>query len=138
MTAKERPNSGAGAVASSQDAMTPAGCGLMLFDTQLKRAELVNRKLVRVKRAGKDVVCVLVEETVFAFHNRCPHTGYLLHEGRVRGSIVTCISHLAQFDLRDGHLVALPMEGQSIETGPLAVYQVLERDGVIFVEIPEE
>jgi nitrite reductase/ring-hydroxylating ferredoxin subunit len=115
-----------------------SGSGHRLFDTQLNRSALVNRKPVRVKREGEDIVCVLVDETVYAFRNRCPHTGYLMHEGRVRGCVVTCISHLAQFDLRDGHVVTLPMEGRSIETGPLAIYRVVEQDGAIFVELPEE
>jgi 3-phenylpropionate/trans-cinnamate dioxygenase ferredoxin subunit len=109
-----------------------------LFDCALHRDDLQNRKPVRVKREGVDIVCVMVDDAVYAFKNRCPHTGYLLHEGRVRGTIVTCISHLAQFDIRDGHVVTLPMEGESIETGPLPVYPVVERNGDIFVELPEE
>ncbi len=119
-------------------APAPPAEGHRLFDTQLHRSDLIERKPVRVKREGEDIVCVLAGGAVYAFRNRCPHTGYLLHEGRVRGCVVTCISHLAQFDLRDGHVVALPMEGRSIETGPLAVYRVVERDGAVFVELPEE
>ncbi len=112
--------------------------GYLRFDTQVKRADLVHKKLVRVKREGRDIVVVLVDETVYAFSNHCPHTGYLMHEGRVRGCVVTCISHLAQFDLNDGHVVTLPMEGRSIETGPLPVYRVVEQDGMIFADLPEE
>jgi 3-phenylpropionate/trans-cinnamate dioxygenase ferredoxin subunit len=140
-------NAGAAASSSGAAATPPEHChpsagprapGPRLFDTQLRRSDLANRKPVRVKREGKDIVCVLVDETVYAFKNRCPHTGYLLHEGRIRGCVVTCISHLAQFDLRDGHVVTLPMEGRSIETGPLAVYPVVEQDGILFAELPED
>lgn len=147
----ERAESHTAPAASDQDAASPKepqevamatggphGRKHLLFDTQLRRDDLVHRKPIRVKRESEDVVCVLVDDAVFAFKNRCPHTGYLLHEGRVRGCVVTCISHLAQFDLRDGHVVTLPMEGRNIETGPLAIYQVVERDGAIFVEIPKE
>jgi nitrite reductase/ring-hydroxylating ferredoxin subunit len=53
--------------------------------------------------------------------------------------VVTCVSHLAQFALRDGHVVKYPMEGRDIPTGPLDVYAVTERDdGAILVEVPEE
>jgi 3-phenylpropionate/trans-cinnamate dioxygenase ferredoxin component len=138
MISEEYAESDIRVVASSAEATTPDEKGRKRFDTQLRRSDLVNRKPVRVKREGRDIVCVLVDETVYAFTNRCPHTGYLMHEGRVRGCVVTCISHLAQFDLRDGHVVQLPMEGRSIETGPLAVYPVVEQDGVIFVDLPEE
>jgi nitrite reductase/ring-hydroxylating ferredoxin subunit len=148
MISEKVADSNAGAAASSGPAATPseqhhppAGSrapGPPLFDTKLRRSDLLNRKPVRVKREGKDIVCVLVDETVYAFKNRCPHTGYLMHEGRIRGCIVTCISHLAQFDLRDGHVVTLPMEGRSIETGPLAVYPVVEQDGTLFAQLLED
>jgi nitrite reductase/ring-hydroxylating ferredoxin subunit len=51
--------------------------------------------------------------------------------------VVTCLSHLAQFDLRDGSVLSLPVEGTSIETGPLAVYRVVEDGDEISVEIPK-
>jgi nitrite reductase/ring-hydroxylating ferredoxin subunit len=129
-------NPTAAAVEQEPSAAAQARPSGRLLDTQLHRSDLVNRKPVRVKREGEDIVCVLADGTVYAFRNRCPHTGYLMHEGRVRGCVVTCISHLAQFDMRDGHVVALPMEGRSIETGPLTIYRVVEQDGAIFVELP--
>jgi len=100
-----------------------------------KRSELVERQPVRVRRDGFDVVCVLVDGTVYAFHNACPHTGYKMHEARVRGCVVTCLSHLAQFDLRDGRVVSPPIEGRTIETGPLTVFDVLEDGDDISVRI---
>jgi 3-phenylpropionate/trans-cinnamate dioxygenase ferredoxin subunit len=102
-----------------------------------KRSEFAERKPVRVKRDGYDIVCVLVDGAVYAFKNSCPHTGYKLHEARIRGCVVTCLSHLAQFDLRDGSVLSLPVEGTSIETGPLAVYRVVEDGDEISVEIPK-
>lgn len=102
-----------------------------------KRSELLERRPVRVKRDGYDIVCVLVDDVVYAFQNSCPHTGYKLHEARIRGCVVTCLSHLAQFDLRDGSLVSPPVEGTGIETGSLAVYRVIEDGDEISVEVPE-
>ncbi len=63
--------------------------------------------------------------------------GYKLHLGRVRGCVVVCTSHLAQFDLRDGRLVIPPMEGQDIPTGALAVHRVIAEDGHISIQVPE-
>ncbi len=114
----------------------------MLLERACRRSDLVDRRPLRVKRdridIRIDVVVVAIDDRVVAFKNRCPHTGYLMHEARIRGSIVTCLSHLAQFDLLDGHVVAPPMEGKDIETGPLRLYQVTEEEGYISVEIPEE
>jgi 3-phenylpropionate/trans-cinnamate dioxygenase ferredoxin subunit len=110
----------------------------MLLERVLATDDLEERRPVRVRAGGADVVCVLSGGTVYAFNNSCPHTGYKLHLGKVRGCVVTCTSHLAQFDLRDGRLVSPPMEGLDIPTGELTVYRVIpEDDGYISIEVPE-
>jgi nitrite reductase/ring-hydroxylating ferredoxin subunit len=109
----------------------------MLLERVLLTSDLEERRLVRIREAGADVVCVLSQGTVYAFENSCPHTGYKLHLGKVRGCTVTCSSHLAQFDLVDGHLVSPPMEGQDIPTGTLVVYRVIAEEGYISIEVPE-
>jgi nitrite reductase/ring-hydroxylating ferredoxin subunit len=109
----------------------------MLLERVLLESDLEERRLVRVKEGGADVVCVLSGGRVYAFENSCPHTGYKLHLGKVRGCNVTCSSHLAQFDMNDGHLVSPPMEGQDIPTGTLTVYTVTTEDGWISIEVPE-
>lgn len=110
---------------------------MIVLDHVVRRSELQERKPVRVKRDGYDIVCVLVDGVVYAFQNACPHTGYKLHEARVRGCVVTCLSHLAQFDLRDGSLISPPVEGTNIETGRLPVYRVIEEGDEISVEVPK-
>jgi nitrite reductase/ring-hydroxylating ferredoxin subunit len=113
-----------------------ASTNVTLLRAVAKRSELLERKPVRVKRDGHDIVCVLADGIVYAFKNSCPHTGYKLHEARIRGCVVTCLSHLAQFDLRDGSLLSPPVEGTSIETGSLPVYRVVEDGDEISVEVP--
>jgi nitrite reductase/ring-hydroxylating ferredoxin subunit len=110
----------------------------MLLERVLRSSDLNERQLVRIKTGDLDVVCVKVDGKVHAFRNSCPHTGYKLHLGRVRGNLVTCTSHLAQFDLTDGHLVSPPMEGKDIETGCLPVYRVITEDGYISIDVPEQ
>lgn len=110
----------------------------MLLERVLRRADLVDRQLVRIRKGMVDVVCVKVEDEVFAFRNSCPHTGYKLHLGKCRGRVVTCTSHLAQFDMTDGHLVTPPMEGKDIPTGTLAVYRVLDEEGYISIDVPDD
>jgi nitrite reductase/ring-hydroxylating ferredoxin subunit len=109
----------------------------MLLERVLLASDLEERRPVRVRSGGADVVCVLSAGTVYAFRNSCPHTGYKLHLARVRGCEVTCSSHLARFDLNDGHLVSPPMEGQDIPTGLLEVYRVIVDGDHISIEVPE-
>jgi nitrite reductase/ring-hydroxylating ferredoxin subunit len=109
----------------------------MLLERVLLESDLEERRLIRIRDGGADLVCVLSGGKVYAVENSCPHTGYKLHLGKVRGCNVTCSSHLAQFDLNDGHLVSPPMEGQDIPTGRLAVYRVIAEDGYISIEVPE-
>jgi nitrite reductase/ring-hydroxylating ferredoxin subunit len=130
--------SAAGDAGPNKVATHPELRPVVLLERVVRRDDLVQRKPVRVKRERIDIVVVLVDDEVIAFKNRCPHTGYLMHEARIRGSIVTCLSHLAQFDLHDGHVVAPPMEGKDIACGPLPLYRVIEEEGCISVEIPEE
>jgi nitrite reductase/ring-hydroxylating ferredoxin subunit len=110
----------------------------MLLERVIRSSDLSERELVRIKSGAADIVCVKVDGNVYAFRNSCPHTGYKLHLGRVRGNQVTCASHLARFDLRDGHLVSPPMEGKDIETGCLPVYRVIIEEGYISIDVPEE
>lgn len=103
----------------------------------LRCSDLEERKPVRVRTPDVDAVCVLSEGVIYAFKNSCPHTGYRLHESKVRSHLVTCLSHLAQFDLRDGSLVSPPMEGKDIPCGDLEVYQVTIEDGYVTIEVPD-
>lgn len=44
----------------------------------------------------------LLDDTIFAVDNRCPHEGYPLTQGSVSGCTLTCKWHNYKFDLRDG------------------------------------
>lgn len=70
--------------------------------------------------------CVLVRrgEQVWAYENRCPHTGAPLdwRPGQVlnpEGSHIQCALHLAQFQMEDGLCIHGPCLGQSL--GAVAV-----------------
>jgi nitrite reductase/ring-hydroxylating ferredoxin subunit len=57
-------------------------------------------------RDGKDKVAVFrLDDGLFAIDDRCPHEGWPLAQGTVKGTVVTCAWHNYKFDLRDGQCV---------------------------------
>ena len=71
---------------------------------------------------------------VYAADNRCPHQGYALKDGDIRGDVLTCAWHNWKFRLTDGKCV---FGGENIRTYPVSV-----RDGWVYVDTtdpaPEE
>ena len=71
---------------------------------------------------------------VYAADNRCPHQGYALKDGDIRGDVLTCAWHNWKFRLTDGTCV---FGGENIRTYPVSL-----RDGWVYVDTtdpaPEE
>ena len=71
---------------------------------------------------------------VYAADNRCPHEGYALKDGDIRGDVLTCAWHNWKFRLSDGRCV---FGGENMRTYPVSV-----RDGWVYVDTtdpaPEE
>jgi nitrite reductase/ring-hydroxylating ferredoxin subunit len=71
---------------------------------------------------------------VYAADNRCPHQGYALKDGDIRGDVLTCAWHNWKFRLTDGKCL---FGGENIRTYPVSV-----RDGWVYVDVtdpaPEE
>jgi nitrite reductase/ring-hydroxylating ferredoxin subunit len=71
---------------------------------------------------------------VYAADNRCPHQGYALKDGDIRGDVLTCAWHNWKFRLTDGNCL---FGGENIRTYPVSV-----RDGWVYVDLtdpaPEE
>jgi nitrite reductase/ring-hydroxylating ferredoxin subunit len=57
-----------------------------------------------VLRVGRRQLAILRNEEgqLWAVDNRCPHEGYPLAQGQLRGCTLTCAWHNFKFDLRDG------------------------------------
>jgi toluene monooxygenase system ferredoxin subunit len=52
--------------------------------------------------AGRKVLLVRVEESVFAYEDRCAHLGVPLSRGRLAGTRLTCYAHEWQYDVATG------------------------------------
>ncbi|MCA9649851.1 MAG: Rieske (2Fe-2S) protein [Myxococcales bacterium] len=81
-----------------------------------------------VLQHGRQRIAVIRAEDgrLFALDDRCPHEGYPLAQGQLRGCTLTCAWHNFKFDLRDGRC----LKGDEAVT----VYPVRVRDGRVQVD----
>jgi nitrite reductase/ring-hydroxylating ferredoxin subunit len=86
------------------------------------------------RHGDKRIALFRTPEGVYAADNRCPHQGYALKDGDVRGDVLTCAWHNWKFRLTDGQCL---FGGEKIRTYPVSV-----RDGWVYVDVtdpaPEE
>ena len=73
----------------------------MAYERVARLDELAtSNRCVRV--GGVEVGLFRVGDEVFAIENACPHAGYPLHEGEMRGHVVYCPAHGFDYDVRTG------------------------------------
>ena len=86
------------------------------------------------RHGSKRIALFRTPAGVYAADNRCPHQGYALKDGDVRGDVLTCAWHNWKFRLTDGQCL---FGGENIRTYPVSV-----RDGWVYVDVtdpaPEE
>lgn len=94
----------------------------------LKLSDLPDPGSARVALAedefGHGACVVRKGDEVYAYMNRCPHTGGPMDwvEGRFLtedGGLIMCSLHGAQFQIEDGKCIAGPCVGQSLTKIPL-------------------
>jgi len=73
----------------------------------------------RTIRAGdRRVTLVRTDREVFALEHACPHEGYALAQGDVRGNVLTCAWHNWKFRLEDGECL---FGDENVRTYPVTV-----------------
>lgn len=82
----------------------------------------------RVTVEGRRVAIFRTEDGLHAVGADCPHAAGPLQDGLVADGCVTCPLHGWRFDLRDGERIGGDGEG-------LTVYEVLERDGELLLNV---
>jgi nitrite reductase (NADH) small subunit len=96
-----------------------------------RASEIGKEKPLTFELDGEAGVLFYVDGKWFAVRNRCPHQQFeKLHEGEVEGTVLTCPMHGWKFDLTSGNSVNAG--------GTLRVWNVLEKDGEIFVANDKE
>ncbi|MDP6424325.1 MAG: Rieske 2Fe-2S domain-containing protein [Planctomycetota bacterium] len=82
-------------------------------------AELVPGAAKLVRSDDKQIAVFRTENgEIYAVDNRCPHEGYPLLSGQVKGCVLTCAWHNFKFDLRDGSCV---LGDDDVRTFPVRV-----------------
>ena len=74
------------------------------------------------------VLLANVDGTFYAIQDRCGHRQAVLSRGTLRGHVVECPLHFAEFDVRTGKLVSGPIS-EDIPT-----YEVLVDGEVVYVK----
>jgi nitrite reductase/ring-hydroxylating ferredoxin subunit len=80
----------------------------MAFVKVARLDEIAPGETLRVA-IGSTLICLAnVAGRIYAVSDDCPHIGGALSEGELTGCTLTCPVHLAQFDVRDGHVLRGP------------------------------
>ena len=77
---------------------------------------------------GVDVLIVHTGEAFVAYQALCPHEAVALEQGVHDGSVLTCLEHMWQFDIRTGAPIG------DAETG-LTGYRLKEERGELYVAL---
>ena len=77
---------------------------------------------------GDGIVIANLKGDYYAFHNECTHSYCSLSEGDLKGEIIQCPCHGAEFDIRTGEVINPP----AVE--PLQIYSVTIEDNEILIE----
>lgn len=77
------------------------------------------------------VIVCRIGGTLHAVENNCSHRDTPLADGRLRGALITCPLHGAQFDVRTGAHQGPPA------FAPIACYAVTESDGVALIQFDD-
>ena len=81
---------------------------------------LVEGKLVRLNKNGKELCVARVGNEVFAIEDNCTHQDAALSEGEQNGYKIECWLHSAEFDLRTGEALTPPAV-QPVKTFPVKI-----------------
>lgn len=85
--------------------------------------------MLSVRAGGVNVLVVNVEGTLYAMSDFCTHSKCLLHNGKLKGKVITCPCHFAEFDVTTGAVLAPPART------PLPLYQVKAESDGIYVQV---
>jgi 3-phenylpropionate/trans-cinnamate dioxygenase ferredoxin subunit len=101
----------------------------MSFQRAARLDEIPEGRGLCVRFAKLEVGLFRVGAEIHAMENRCPHAGYPLSEGKVRGAIVVCPAHGWAFDVRTG------FPPDFADGWPIPRFAVLVKDGEVWVDV---
>ena len=75
-----------------------------------KTSDIENGKMKSVTHGGIDILIANVDGKFYAMDDRCGHMNALLSMGTLKGKIVTCPFHYAQYDVTTGQKIKDPAQ----------------------------
>jgi 3-phenylpropionate/trans-cinnamate dioxygenase ferredoxin component len=92
---------------------------------------------------GQEVLLARVGAGYYAIDNKCPHMGGDLSAGKLDGTVITCLRHGSQFDLKDGRNIRWTNWPGPVKTmadiikspRPVNTYKVKTENGEISIEV---
>lgn len=90
-------------------------------------AEIPEAQIVRFEVDGEPRLLVRFGDRVYAVYGICTHEEAELAEGDLEDGVIYCPLHGSGFELATGRVTSLPA------TRPLPVYDVVVRDGMVYV-----
>jgi nitrite reductase/ring-hydroxylating ferredoxin subunit len=69
---------------------------------------------------GREVLMINLDGKFHAFDNRCPHMGYPLFYGSLKGDTLICGFHSAKFNIRTGESLG-PVTSERLKTFPVKI-----------------
>jgi len=78
------------------------------FVLAIKTTDVPANGMVAVDLKGTRIAVANVQGVYYAFDDECTHERCSLAEGDLAGTIVTCMCHGAEFDVRSGAVLAPP------------------------------
>ncbi|MDY7075735.1 MAG: Rieske 2Fe-2S domain-containing protein [Chloroflexota bacterium] len=85
---------------------------------------------------GRRVLVFNVGGAFYAVDESCPHRECSLSKGSLKGKVIVCPCHSAQFDLETGAVITQPSKYPP--TPPLPVHQVKVEDGDVMVAVSQD
>lgn len=89
-------------------------------------------KQFEVEGGGRAILVVNAGDEYFAYQAFCPHMEFPLEDGLHDGSVLTCLEHLWQFELRTGQArgdAEAPLEAYALKQEVDALYVWVEPPG---------
>ena len=100
--------------------------------------EIPPSTMKHVEVNNREILVANVDGKFYAIDDRCGHTSARLSRGGLRGNIVTCPLHGAQFDVTTGRKLTEPRLGGNIpdmDKLPPAFLKMIEHSAKIIAEI---
>lgn len=97
---------------------------------------LKSRGKLRIPYKNRHILLVLIEDSVYAIQDKCPHMGASLYPGKIEGDVVYCKDHNLGISLKTG-LVVSEKQADSLRLDEYSRYvkqfQIEIKDGKIYL-----